>query len=45
VNSDALITVNGDLIAISILTQHNDDEQSGTTLVESLAKIAANAVG
>jgi hypothetical protein len=45
VNSDALITVNGDLIAISVLTQHNDDEQSGTTLVESLAKIAANAVG
>jgi hypothetical protein len=45
VNSDALITVNGDLIAISVLTQHNDDEQSGITLVESLAKIAANAVG
>jgi hypothetical protein len=45
VNSDALITVNGDLIAISVLTQHNDDEQSGITMVESLAKIAANAVG
>jgi beta-lactamase class A len=45
VNSDALITVNGDAIAISVLTQHNDDEQSGITLVESLAKIAADAVG
>ena len=45
VNSDALITVDGDLIAISVLTQHNDDEQSGITLVESLAKIAADAVG
>jgi beta-lactamase class A len=44
VNSDALITVNGDLIAVSVLTQHND-EQSGITLVESLAKIAADAVG
>jgi beta-lactamase class A len=45
VNSDALITVDGDLIAISVLTQHNDDEQSGINLVESLAKIAADAVG
>jgi hypothetical protein len=45
VSSDGLITVDGDLIAISVLTQHNDDEQSGTTLVESLAKIAADAVG
>jgi hypothetical protein len=45
VNSDALITVDGDLIANSVLTQHNSDEQSGVTLVESLAKIAADAVG
>jgi beta-lactamase class A len=45
VNSNALITVNGDLVAISVLTQHNDDEQSGITLVESLAKVAADAVG
>jgi beta-lactamase class A len=45
VNSDALIRVDGDLIAISVLTQHNDDEQSGITLVESLAKIAAHDVG
>ncbi|MDT4894858.1 MAG: hypothetical protein QOE97_3893 [Pseudonocardiales bacterium] len=44
-DSDALITVDGDLIAISVLTQHNSDEQSGVTLVESLAKIAADAVG
>ncbi|MDT4911576.1 MAG: hypothetical protein QOC66_704 [Pseudonocardiales bacterium] len=44
VNSDALITVNGDLIAISVLTQHDDDEQSGITLVEALAGIAADAV-
>jgi beta-lactamase class A len=45
INSDALITVHGDLVAISVLTQHNDGEQSGITMVESLAKIAADAVG
>jgi beta-lactamase class A len=45
VNSDAVITVNGDVVAISVLTQHNDDEQSGIALVESLAKIAAAAFG
>jgi hypothetical protein len=45
VNSDALITVGGDLVAISVLTQHNEDEQAGITLVESLSQIAAKALG
>jgi hypothetical protein len=45
VDSDALITVDGDLIAIPVLTQHVDDEQSGIELVESVAKIAAYEVG
>jgi beta-lactamase class A len=45
VNSDALITVGGDLVAISVLTQHNEDEQAGINLVESLSQIAAKALG
>ena len=39
VNSDGIITVHGEQLLISIMTQHDADEQSGIDLVESLAKI------
>lgn len=44
VNSDGIITVQGQQLLISIMTQHDADEQSGIDLVESLAKIVAPAL-
>jgi hypothetical protein len=44
VNSDGIITTDGQRVLISVLTQHNSAFQPGITLNESLAKITARAV-
>jgi beta-lactamase class A len=44
VNSDAVVTVHGQQVLISVLTQHDASEQDGITLAQSLAAAAAAAV-
>jgi hypothetical protein len=44
VNSDGIITVHGQQVLISVLTQHNPALQPGITFTESLAQITAEAV-
>ena len=39
VNSDGIVTVDGHQLVMSIMSQHDASEQSGISLVESLAKI------
>jgi hypothetical protein len=44
VNSDAIVTIHGQQVLISILTQHNADMDTGVALVEALANAIAPAV-
>ncbi len=44
VNSDGIITIDGQRILISVLTQHDRDERTGIDLVEALAEDAAAIV-
>ena len=44
VNSDGIVTVSGQRILMSILTQHNATEDAGITLVESIAQIVASTI-
>ncbi|SDJ00313.1 Beta-lactamase class A [Frankineae bacterium MT45] len=43
-NSDGIITVNGQKVLLSVLTQHNSNFAAGVSLVEALAKAAAPGV-
>jgi hypothetical protein len=44
VNSDAVVTVRGQQVLISVMTQHQQSEQSGIALVQSLAAAAVGAI-
>jgi beta-lactamase class A len=44
VNSDGIVTVSGQTVLISILTQHNANENDGITLVENIAGVVAPAI-
>jgi hypothetical protein len=44
VNSLGVITADGDRVLVSVLTQHDESEQDGIELVQSLAKAAVAAV-
>jgi hypothetical protein len=44
VNSDGIVTVKGQLVVISVLTQHNADENAGISLVEQIASVVTAAV-
>jgi beta-lactamase class A len=44
VNSDAIVRYHGHLLAMSVLTQHDSDEEDGIELVQQLAGLAATAV-
>ena len=44
VNSDGVITVSGQQVLMSIMTQHDQSEQSGISLVESVAKMVGPGV-
>jgi beta-lactamase class A len=44
VNSDGIVTVQGQLVLISVLTQHNADENAGIALVEQVASAVTAAV-
>ncbi len=44
VNSDGVVTVHGQQLLISVLTQHNDSEPDGITLVEQIAAAVATAI-
>jgi Beta-lactamase enzyme family len=44
VNSDGIVTVHGQQVLISVLTQHDASEAAGITLVQQLAQAVAPAV-
>jgi hypothetical protein len=44
VNSDGVITVHGEQVLISVLSQHDQNESSGITLIQTVAKAAASVV-
>jgi hypothetical protein len=45
VNSAGIVSVHGHTVLLAVLTQHDDSEQSGIDLVQSLAQSTAAAVG
>jgi beta-lactamase class A len=44
VNSDGIVTVQGQTVLMSILTQHNASESDGITLVENIAGLVAPVI-
>jgi beta-lactamase class A len=44
VNSDGIVTVQGQTVLISVLTQHNASESAGITLVENIAGVVAPVI-
>ncbi len=44
VNSLGIVTINGQQVLMAVLTQHDDSEDDGIALVQSLAKVIAPAV-
>jgi hypothetical protein len=44
INSDGIVTIKGQQVLISVLTQHNASEAAGITLVESIAATVAPVV-
>jgi hypothetical protein len=45
VNSDGIVTAGGHQLLIAIMTRHDSDEPHGITLVESIARAVAAALG
>ncbi len=43
-NSDGIVTVDGQQVLMSVLTQHNQSENDGIALVESIAQAVAPAL-